>query len=382
MKYYIIAGEASGDLHSSNLVKHLKQADTKAEFRGWGGDMMQKQGVALVKHYRDLAFMGFAEVIQHLPTILKNIEFCKKDILAYKPDVLILVDYPGFNLRIAKFAHQAGIKVAYYISPQVWAWKSSRVNIIKEVVDKMLVIFPFETNFYSRYNYKADFVGHPLLDAINGQPQPNKETFLKENNLPTQPIIALLPGSRKQEIGNMLSVMTEVADDFPSYQFVIGGAPSSNPQWYKNFLGRKNVSIVYGKTYELLAHASAALVTSGTATLETALWGVPEVICYRSKGITGNISYLLAKQFIGKKLKYIGIVNLIMDREVVKEFIQHDLTTYNLITELKKILEDSAYRNKMLEDLKLVKEKLGGPGASAKAASLIIQLAEQSKQKA
>jgi lipid-A-disaccharide synthase len=378
MRYYIIAGEASGDLHSSNLVKQLKLTDPQAEFRGWGGDLMQHQGVILVKHYRDLAFMGFAEVIKHLPTILKNIELCKKDILEFKPDVLILVDYPGFNLRIAKFAKQARIKVAFYISPQVWAWKSNRVHLIKEVVDRMLVIFPFETKFYEGYNYKVDFVGHPLLDAINGQSYEHG-AFLKENDLPDKPIIALLPGSRKQEINNMLSVMAELADAFPAYQFVIGGAPSSNPDWYKAYLNKKNLSIVYGKTYALLSNATAALVTSGTATLETALWGVPEVICYRSTGIMGNISYMLAKQFIGKKLKYIGIVNLIMDKEVAREFIQHELTAANLKTELRKILEDSTYRNTMLENLKQVKEKLGGPGASAKAASIIIELAKSKK---
>jgi lipid-A-disaccharide synthase len=375
MRYYIIAGEASGDLHSSNLVKHIKLNDPSAEFRGWGGDLMQKQGVHLVKHYRDLAFMGFVEVVQHLPTILKNIDFCKQDITDYKPDVLILVDYPGFNLRIAKFAKQAGFKVVYYISPQVWAWKSSRVHTIKEVVDKMLVIFPFETEFYAKYDYKVDFVGHPLLDVISEPSQADRAAFIKENNLPDKPIIALLPGSRKQEIGNMLPIMEEVADAFPNYQFVIGGAPSSQDAWYKDFLQKKNVSLVRDKTYGLLHNASAALVTSGTATLETALWGVPEAVCYRSKGIAGNISYLLAKQLIGKKLKFIAIVNLIMQREVVKEFIQHTLTPANLIAELKKMLEDTTYRSNMLQDLKQVREKLGGPGASAKAASLITQFA-------
>ena len=377
MKYYIISGEASGDLHSSNLVKHLKQIDTSAEFRGWGGDLMQQQGVTLVKHYRDLAFMGFVEVLQHLPTILGNIEFCKKDITTYKPDVLILVDYPGFNLRIAKFAKQAGFKVIYYISPQVWAWKASRVNLIKEVVDKMMVIFPFETAFYAKYDYKVDFVGHPLLDVISEPSQADKVSFIKEHNLPDKPIVALLPGSRKQEIANMLPIMEEVADAFPAYQFVIAGAPASHKDWYADFLQKKNISIIYDKTYKLLHNASAALVTSGTATLETALWGVPEAVCYRSKGVTGNISYLLAKQLVGKKLKFIAIVNLIMEREVVREFIQHQLTPGNLITELKKLLEDTDYRNNMMQNLKQVREKLGGPGASAKAASIVYEFAIQ-----
>jgi len=382
MRYYIIAGEASGDLHSSNLVKHIKLNDPSAEFRGWGGDMMQQHGVTLVKHYRDLAFMGFMEVIQHLPTILKNIDFCKKDILEYKPDVLILVDYPGFNLRIAKFAKQAGLKVVYYISPQVWAWKASRVHLIKEVVDKMLVIFPFETEFYTKYDYKVDFVGHPLLDVISEPSKSDLAKFIQENKLPDKPIIALLPGSRKQEIGNMLPVMTQVADEFPNYQFVIGGAPSSRKEWYRPFLGKNNISIVYDNTYGLLHNASAALVTSGTATLEAALWGVPEAICYRSKGFAGNISYLLAKQLVGKKLKFIGIVNLIMNREVVKEFIQHKLTPENLTTELKNLLEEGTYRTTMLQNLKLVRETLGGPGASAKAASIITEFAVQTKKTA
>src|SRR5579863_4339825 len=303
MRYYIIAGEASGDLHSSNLVKHIKLSDPTAEFRGWGGDLMLQQGVTLVKHYRDLAFMGFVEVIKHLPTILKNIDFCKKDIAEYRPDVLILVDYPGFNLRIAKFAKKAGFKIVYYISPQVWAWKSSRVHLIKEVIDKMLVIFPFEKDFYAKYNYDVEFVGHPLLDVISEPSQADRSAFIKENNLPDKPIVALLPGSRKQEIGNMLPIMEEVADAFPNYQFVIGGAPSSHQDWYKDFLQKKNISIVYDKTYGLMHNASAALVTSGTATLETALWGVPEAVCYRATGVTGNISYMLAKQLIGKKLR-------------------------------------------------------------------------------
>src|SRR5581483_9124358 len=271
------------------------------------------------------AFMGFVEVLQHLPTILKNIDFCKKDIADYKPDVLILVDYPGFNLRIAKWAKAAGFRIIYYISPQVWAWKASRVKLIKEVVDKMLVIFPFETAFYAKYDYKVDFVGHPLLDVISEPSQVDRDAFIKENNLPDKPIIALLPGSRAQEIGNMLPVMSEVADNFPNHQFVIGGAPSSRQDWYRPFLGKNNISIVYDKTYQLLHNANAALVTSGTATLETALWGVPEAVCYRATGVTGNISYLLAKQLIGKKLKFIAIVNLIMEREVVREYIQHAL---------------------------------------------------------
>jgi lipid-A-disaccharide synthase len=379
MKYYIIAGEASGDLHGSNLVKHLKKEDPTAAIRGWGGDLMQQQGVDLVKHYRDLAFMGFAEVIKHLPTILKNIDFCKKDILSFKPDVLILVDYPGFNLRIAKFAKAAGFKVVYYISPQIWAWKSSRVHLIKKVVDKMLVIFPFEKEFYAKYNYPVDFVGHPLLDVI-GEAKHDIAGFITNNNLPHRPIVALLPGSRKQEIQNMLPIMVKAAKDFPEHQFVIAGAPSAHGEWYIDFLAQYNIRIIYDKTYQLLQHSVAALVTSGTATLETALWGVPEAICYRAKGLTGTISYHLAKRLIGKKLKFIGIVNLIMEREVAREFIQHELTAENLSMELNRLLEDSAYTTRMKDEYNKVREKLGGPGASAKAAHIITTLVSNPKK--
>jgi lipid-A-disaccharide synthase len=379
MKYYIIAGEASGDLHASNLIKNLKLSDEKAEFRGWGGDLMQKLCVTLVKHYRDLAFMGFAEVIQHLPEILRNIKFCKNDILAYKPDVLILVDYPGFNLRIAKFAKKAGFRVIYYVSPQVWAWKSSRVHLIKEVVDKMLVIFPFEKSFYAKYGYDVEFVGHPLLDVISQSPYSSLKDFLKENNLPDKPIVAMLPGSRHQEIQNMLPVMRDTALNFPTYQFVIGGAPSAHKEWYDSFINHTNISIVYDKTYELLSHSVAALVTSGTATMETALWGVPEVICYRAGGLTGNISYQLAKRLIGRKLKFIGIVNLVMEKEVVKELIQQELTTENLTQELKKLLEDRSYREQIKNNYKQINEKLGGSGASARAAKVVLNFLHKNK---
>jgi len=371
MKYYIIAGEASGDLHGSNLVKNIKLNDAAAELRGWGGDLMEKQGVQLVKHYRNLAFMGFAEVIQHLPEILRNIKFCKSDILAYKPDVLILVDYPGFNLRIAKFAKKAGFKIVYYVSPQVWAWKSSRVHLIKEVVDKMMVILPFEKAFYKKYNYDVDFVGHPLLDVISQSPYSALPDFIKENKLQDKPIIALLPGSRQQEIQNMLPVMRDTALKFPEYQFIIAGAPSAHNEWYESFLQHENIHIIYDKTYELLSHSYAALVTSGTATMETALWGVPEVICYRAKGVTGTISYHLAKRLVGKKLKFIGLVNLVMEREVVKELIQHELTVENLSSELKKLTGDKPYREQIISDYKQINEKLGGPGASARAAKVI-----------
>jgi len=374
MKYYIIAGEASGDLHASNLIKHLKQEDSNAIIRAWGGDLMQKQGAELVKHYRDLAFMGFAEVIKHLPTILRNIDFCKKDILEFKPDVIVLVDYPGFNLRIAKFAKAAGFKIAYYISPQVWAWKASRVNLIKKVVDRMMVILPFEKAFYAKYDYNVDFVGHPLLDVI-GESKPDIDSFRSLHNIPSKPLIALLPGSRKQEIESILPIMVETAKRYSNYQFVIAAAPSAHGEWYIDYLAQHNISIVYDKTYKLLQHSKAALVASGTATLETALWGIPEVLCYRSKGFTGTISYHIAKQLVGKRLKFIGLVNLIMENEVIKEYIQNELTVENLTQELSRLLEDSAYIARMKDEYHHVREKLGGPGASGRAAHIVAQLA-------
>jgi len=365
MKYYIIAGEASGDLHSSNLIFNLKKFDPDAHFRGWGGELMKKEGMELVKHYRDLAFMGFTEVLLNIKTILKNIAFCKKDVLEYKPDVLILVDYPGFNLRIAEFAHEHGIKVFYYISPQVWAWKESRVKKIKKVVDQMFVILPFETEFYKKHNYKVDFVGHPLLDAI--QKEKEKETdknFFEENNLTIKPIIALLPGSRKQEISIMLPIMLSVKNEFKDYQLVIAGAPSVDEDFYKEVAG-DDIKIVFGKTYALLKHSFAALVTSGTATLEAALFEVPQVVCYKG----GSISYQIAKRLIN--VKYISLVNLIMDKTVIKELIQNDLNKENLEVELKKITKDSRYRNELKKGYEELRIKLGGKGASEKAASLM-----------
>jgi len=370
MKYYIIAGEASGDLHASNLMKELKKLDDKPEFRCWGGDLMQQQGAHLVKHYRDLAFMGFAEVIANLRTILGNIKFCKQDILQYQPDALILVDYPGFNLRIAEFAKKEGFKVFYYISPQVWAWKKSRVFKIRKFVDKMFVILPFEEEFYGRYNYKVEFVGHPLLDAIESTDDTESETFRKQNHLDDKPIIALLPGSRKQEISKMLSVMLAIVKDFPTYQFVVAGAPSQERSFYEQFIGSSRVHLVESQTYRLLQNAEAALVTSGTATLETALFEVPEVVCY--KGST--ISYQIAKRVIDRSIiKYISLVNLIMDKEVVKELIQSDFNAKNLGKELQKITHDIAHRNRILKDYKILKEKLGGGGASHKTAIQIYQ---------
>lgn len=362
MKYYIIAGEASGDLHASNLMKELKVLDSTAQFRCWGGDLMKAQGAELVKHYRDLAFMGFTEVLMNLRTIFKNIDLCKKDILQHKPDVLVFVDYPGFNMRIAEFAKTVGIKTFYYISPQIWAWKQSRVHKIKKVVDKMFVILPFEKEFYQRFDYEVDFVGHPLLDAVKEYAA--ETTKLSVNT--DKPIIALLPGSRKQEISAMLPLMLSMKKYYTDHKFVIAGAPSQNKEYYQTFLGDSDIEIVFNQTYQLLQKSQAALVTSGTATLETALFAVPEVVCYRG----GAISYHIAKQLV--KVKYISLVNLIMDQEIVKELIQNDLNETSLKTELDKLLTANT-RNKMLTDYTELKEKLGGSGASKKTAELMVR---------
>ena len=368
MKYYIIAGEASGDLHASNLMRELNKRDASADFRCWGGDLMEEQGGMLVKHYRDLAFMGFFEVLLNIRTILRNMRFCKKDILVYKPDVLILVDYPGFNLRIAKFATEQGIRVFYYISPQVWAWKKSRVYKIRKYVERMFVILPFEKDFYSKYDYDVDFVGHPLLDAI-GVEAMDKDDPRALAGLDDRPVIAVLPGSRKQEIRKMLPVMKEMAGQFPDHQFVIAAAPSTPDQIYLDVIKDTDLKLVRGRMHELLRISTAAMVTSGTATLETALFRVPEVVCYKG----GWISYLIARRLV-KDIEYISLVNLIMDHEVVKELIQGDFNTKNLKKELSLLISDEAYRTKMLSEFDELHEKLGGPGASAKTADLMFTM--------
>lgn len=365
MKYYIIAGEASGDLHASNLIKELKKRDGNANFRCWGGDLMEKQGAVLAKHYRDLAFMGFVEVLLNIKIILRNLAFCKKDVLAYQPDVLILVDYPGFNLKIATWAKINGIKVFYYISPQIWAWKQNRVHKIKRYVDKMFVILPFEKDFYARFDVEVDFVGHPLLDAIDNRTISPFEEFCSKNNLPQKPIIALLPGSRKQEIHTVLPIMLSIVEHFPDYQFVVAGAPSQDAEFYQNYLS-KQVSLLENKTYGLLEHASAALVTSGTATLETALFKVPQIVCYK-----GNfISFQIAKAVI--KVNYISLVNLIADKELVKELIQKELTTANIKQELTKLITPT-YRNQIFNEYQQLQQKLGGVGASERTANLMLE---------
>jgi lipid-A-disaccharide synthase len=367
MKYYIIAGEASGDLHGSNLMKALYKEDSSAEIRFWGGDLMQNVGGTLVKHYRELSFMGFIEVVFNLKTILNNIKICKKDIQEFQPDVLIFIDYPGFNMRIAKWAKELGMKTHYYISPQIWAWKENRITDIKRDVDKMYVILPFEKDFYEKkHHFPVEFVGHPLIDAIQNRTIIDDFAFRKEHNLDEKPIIALLPGSRKQEITKMLSVMLSVVNDFPEYQFVIAGAPSQEYSFYEPFLKSKNSHFISNKTYDLLSVSTAALVTSGTATLETALFKVPEVVCYKGSWA----SYQIAKRIV--TLKYISLVNLIMDKEVVTELIQDNCTSKNIKIELQKLLEPNN-RKQVLDNYNELEQKLGGSGASEKTAKLIFR---------
>jgi lipid-A-disaccharide synthase len=366
MKYYVIAGEASGDLHGSNLIRELQQQDKKAEVRCWGGDLMEAAGAEVVKHYKDLAFMGFTEVLMNLPEILGNLKFCKKDILAFKPDALILIDYPGFNLRIASWAKQQGLKIIYYISPQIWAWKESRVQTIKASVDKMLVILPFEKEFYHKWNYEVDYVGHPLVEVI--------DKFKSENGSlhpalpPEKPIVALLPGSRKQEILKKLPIMLAVSRLMPDYHFVVAQAPGQEDSFYEQMLAPfPNVSATKNKTYALLMQASAACVTSGTATLETALFAVPEVVCYKGS----SISYQIAKRLI--KVKYISLVNLIMDKPVVKELIQDELTVGNLRLELEELFNNPSKKAELQQDYSNLKSLLGQGGhASANAAKIIV----------
>lgn len=356
MRYYLIAGEASGDLHGSGLIRELKTQDPEASFRCWGGDLMQAQGAELVKHYRELAFMGFTEVIANLGTILNNLSLCKKDILQWKPDCVILIDYPGFNLRIAEFLKKNRITCFYYISPQIWAWKESRVKKIKRTVDRMFTILPFEPEFYARHGHKVDFVGHPLLDVITEQSSGNDNR---------EELITLLPGSRKQEIKNMLPVMLHACRSMKGYKVIIAAAPGVAEDFYKPYLDG-STEIAYGKTYELLGRSKAALVTSGTATLEAALFGVPQVVCYKG----GKISYLIAKKLI--KVKYISLVNLILDKPSVTELIQDEFNEHNLRRELDAILNDKQRRITILNDYKELRKKLGGIGAADRTAKLII----------
>jgi lipid-A-disaccharide synthase len=373
MKYYIIAGEASGDLHGSNLMKALLEQDDEATIRFWGGDLMESVGGELVMHYKERQFMGFAEVIFNLRKIVGLIKFCKTDIAHFQPDVVIFIDNSGFNLRIAKWAKEKNFKTHYYISPQVWASRAGRVKKIKRDIDAMYVILPFEKAFYKTYGYDVHFVGHPLIDAIADRPQVRDVAFRKEHHLSDKPIIALLPGSRKQEITKMLGVMLSLVTDFKDYQFVIAGAPSQDFSFYQNFIKEDHVSFIPNKTYDLLSISNAALVTSGTATLETALFKVPQVVCYKANAI----SYQIAKRII--TLKYISLVNLIMDREVVTELIQGDFNKKRVKQELTAILEPKNRERLFLEYYELEK-KLGGRGASAKTAALIYEAIKDTKK--
>jgi len=366
MKYYIIAGEASGDLHGSNLIKELQKLDAAADIRCWGGDKMKSTGATLVKHYKDLAFMGFAEVIKNLPAILKNFKFCKKDICEFNPNVVILIDYPGFNLRMAKWTKQNNYKTVFYISPQIWAWKEDRINSIKKNVDKMIVILPFEKQFYKKWNYDVEYVGHPLVNVIEKYKKNHPEIHSSSH------IVALLPGSRKQEIKTKLPLMLEATKNFPEQSFIVAKAPSVEDDFYADFVDQfPNVKVESNNTYAILMKSTAALVTSGTATLETALFNVPEIVCYKA----GRISYEIARRLV--KLKFISLVNLIMNKEVVKELIQFDLTPEKITVELKKILFDPQAREKIKQDYHELKELLSeGGNASFNAAKSIYDFAK------
>ena len=363
MRYYIIAGEASGDLHGGNLIKAIHEQDTHADIRCRGGDRMEAAGATLVKHYRELAFMGFVEVITHLRTIFQNIDFCKKDILGYKPDVLVLIDYPGFNMRIAEWAKKQGIPVVFYISPQVWAWKENRVMKIKRDVDKMLVILPFEVDFYKKWDYKVTYVGHPLVEVVD-----NEKKNVPIQPLSDKPVIALLPGSRAQEIKVKLPIMLRMVKYFPQYCFAVAQASAQPDELYKEIIGNEPVLLIKDQAYNLLKQAKAGLITSGTATLETALFGLPQVVCYKGNAV----SFWLAKRLVN--VKYISLVNLIMDKPVVTELIQGDLTEKNLKAALTRLLEDESYKKELKQDYETLWHKLGDKPASNLAAKEIISL--------
>jgi lipid-A-disaccharide synthase len=375
MRYYVIAGEASGDLHAANLVRALARRDPAAVFRGWGGDRMAAEGVELVRHYRDLAFMGFVEVAANLRAILRNLAFCKRDLAAWKPDAVVLVDYPGFNLRMARFAHAIGLRVFYYISPQVWAWNVSRIRHIRASVERLFVILPFEQAFYARHGYDVTYVGHPLLEVIApaARGAKDRESFVRAHGLSGKPIVALLPGSRRQEIRNMLPVMLRAAGDFPDHEFVVGGAPSLAAADYEPyFLAGRPPRIVFGGGHDLLRAADAAVVTSGTATLEAALLETPEVVCYK-----GNyFSYLLARRMV--KVPHISLVNLILGEPLVRELIQADLTPAQITAELKKLLFDAPAREAMVARMRTLRGMLGGedrPASEKTAEGILAALA-------
>ena len=373
MRYYLIAGEASGDLHGSNLMKELKQADKEAEFRFFGGDLMQNVGGELVKHYREMAFMGIVKVVLNLRTIGKNLELCKKDILEFKPDVLILIDYPGFNLRIAEFAKQHKLKVFYYISPKLWAWKEYRVKKIREFVDEMFTIFPFETAFYKKHSIDVHYVGNPLMDSLMDfrEKALSEAEFRSKNNLGEKPLVALLAGSRVQEIKRTLPLMAKIADEFPDFKFVVAGVKSVKSELYTNLLKGSGVDIIYDQTYDLLNHAHTALVASGTAALETALFRVPQTVIYKVEG--GWLTDFVFRNIIFK-MAGVSLPNIIMDREIVKEYIQKKMTFSNVKREMQQLLYDEKYRSAILSDYERLAEMMGEPGCSKRAAEKMVSL--------
>jgi len=372
MKYYLVAGEASGDLHGANLMKALKEKDADADFRFFGGDLMLAEGGELVKHYADMAYMGFIEVAANLRTIFRNMKACKEDIAAWKPDVLVLIDFPGFNLKIAEFAKANNILVCYYISPKVWAWNQKRVLRIKRIVDHLFCILPFEVDFYKDWGMEVDYVGNPLLDAVSAfKPDPD---FRNKNQLSDKKIIALLPGSRKQEISRLLPDMIAVAQKWPNYEFLVAGAPSFDQAYYDQYLQNSKIKVLFNSTYDLLNIAHAAIVASGTATLETALFNVPQVVVYKSSAISITIGRMVIR------VKYISLVNLIMDSLVVKELIQQDYNPEKINEEMSRILDDKTYRAEMLGNYKKLHERMGKPGASEKTAGLIINYTAKKQQ--
>ncbi len=363
MKYYLIAGESSGDLHGSNLMNALRSIDAEAEFRYFGGDLMKAQGGVMRKHYSEMAFMGFVEVVANLRSVLRNMKTAQQDILSFAPDVLVLIDFPGFNLRIAEFAKKAGLRVVYYISPKVWAWNPKRVIKIKKYVDQMLCILPFEVDFYKTWGMDVDYVGNPLLDAIEANPP--DDLFKINHDLDVRPVIALLPGSRQQELDRVLPEMVKTADHFPQLQFVIAGAPTFSIDDYAPYLAARKIPVIFNNTYNLLLNSTAAVVTSGTATLETALLKVPQVVVYKGNALSVTIARLLVK------IKFISLVNLIMDAPVVKELIQEDCDSAKIARELDYLLNDPIYRIAMMVNYDELANKMGAAGASERAARLI-----------
>jgi lipid-A-disaccharide synthase len=378
MKYYVLAGEASGDLHASNLIKEISLIDPQTQFRGFGGDLMEKAGMTVLKHYRDMAFMGLVPVIMNIRTIKKNFRFCEQDMLAFNPDVLILVDYPGFNLRMAKFAKEHGIRTFYYISPKIWAWKEQRVHKVIAYVDEMFTILPFETEFYRKFDYKVNYVGNPLLDAIlQKKTEPDYQRFFAENQLPDKPVLALLPGSRRGEISVLLPTMLEAAAHFPEFQCVIAGAPNMGTEFYQPFMEVHSAPIIWDKTYEILIHSCAAIVSSGTATLETAILNVPQVVVYQ---MTPNWLFKYLKKFF-LKTKWVSLVNIILKKEAVTELIQSDFTLKNVVSEMNKIVYDPENKKRMLADYREMMIKLGEAGASKCAATLMVSKLQKSIQR-